>query len=281
MPATPAVADPRGAVVAKRISFVSEPPQGARVCREFARAYSRTAIEEVLDAAALSADRASPLSAEDLTVLLIPVDAAAEGAKLSEAWIAEDGAAAATLSVAVGAQRIKWRPGRAIVQGPAASFDRTLEALTGFAFYEGELRRLEEALDEHEAQTQADVARAQVIRFRDRSHWRRLTELSERFWRMRLVYARLASDLAGAPRGLPPETKQLINRLLDQADVAARLEAVSDRLEACEDLYDGATDRIAEYRWFVASLWLETSIVVLLLIEIGLLSAELYLVHFK
>jgi len=67
-----------------------------------------------------------------------------------------------------------------------------------------------------------------------------------------------------------------MTRLLDEALVEARLEAASNRLEAFEDLYEGATDRIADYRWYLSSEWLEVGIIFLLLAEIVLLGFELY-----
>jgi hypothetical protein len=273
-----AAADREPVIIAKRICFVPVPQPGTIVCCKFPQAYSCVAVEELVDPSALATEGAN--SPANLTMVLVPSDAAAKRTGLAEDWTAR-GAAVPTISVAAGAQKIKWCPGRAVVQAPTAALEHAQNALVAFAFYEGELRRLEEGLGGHDTQARADIARAQVIRFRDRRHWRRLTELSELFWRMRFDHSRIAADLAALPRGFPTETKQLITRLLDQVDIEARLEAVSDQLEACEDLYDGATDRIAEYRWFFGSSWLEASIVVLLLIEIGLLSAELYFTHLK
>jgi len=120
-----------------------------------------------------------------------------------------------------------------------------------------------------------------LIRFGDRKYWRRLTEMDELFWRLRLRHTRLAADLAAVPRCRPPEVKELMTQLLDQAGISARLEAASVRLETYKDLYEGATDRIAERHWFIVSTWLEIGIVALLLIEIVLLLAELYSVYIK
>ncbi len=275
-PIRAASADRSRAIVVKRIRFASEPTSGNAAHRRSAEPWSRIAVEETLDTAGPPADSEAADARGDLVVALIPADAAAQAAGLREGWIGAD-----ALSVSSGPLRVNWRPGRAVVRAPAAHLESALEALTRFAFCEGELRRIEQALDEHEAQAQVDVGRAQVVRYRDRKHWRRLTGLSERFCRMRLDYARLTANVAAASRGLPPETRQLISRLAAEADLDDRLEAASDRLEACEDLYDGATDRIAEYRWFLMSAWLESGIVLLLLVEIGLLAAELYVAHVK
>jgi len=47
---------------------------------------------------------------------------------------------------------------------------------------------------------------------------------------------------------LPPACRSVIRRLIARVTVEDRLEAVSARLEACEDLYEGAVDRIVEQK---------------------------------
>jgi hypothetical protein len=66
-------------------------------------------------------------------------------------------------------------------------------------------------------------------------------------------------------------------RLLKKADVEARLAALNDRLEAKEDLYEGANDRVADYRWYRNGHLLEIAIVVLLLVEALVMSADMYI----
>jgi hypothetical protein len=65
-------------------------------------------------------------------------------------------------------------------------------------------------------------------------------------------------------------------RLRRQARVADRLEWFSERLEAMEDLYEGAHDRVSDYRWFLHGQILEIGIVVLLLAEVVLMALELH-----
>ena len=47
--------------------------------------------------------------------------------------------------------RLRWRPGRAALEGPLTAAEDVLAGLVDFAFYEGELRRLEAALPPFEA----------------------------------------------------------------------------------------------------------------------------------
>jgi hypothetical protein len=65
-------------------------------------------------------------------------------------------------------------------------------------------------------------------------------------------------------------------RLIDEAEVDTRLEAASNRLEAFEDLYEGANDRIADYRWYLSSEWLEVGIIFLLLVEVAMLGFQIH-----
>ena len=88
--------------------------------------------------------------------------------------------------------------------------------------------------------------------------------------------ARLESEFAKAPRALAGDARQVMTRLIDEAEVDARLEAASNRLEAFEDLYEGANDRIADYRWYLSSEWLEVGIIFLLVIEVAMLGFQIH-----
>jgi len=156
------------------------------------------------------------------------------------------------------------------------ALEGVVDALTDFSFYEGELRNLERVLDMKEADAQVDVARAYRIRFRDRRHWRRIRETSEGMAQMRLTYASLESEFAKAPRSMAADGRQVMARLIDEAEIDARLEAASNRLEAFEDLYEGANDRIADYRWYLSSEWLETGIILLLVLEVAMLGFQIH-----
>ena len=272
---------PHQAIVAKRIRFLDEAPAGAKVLRTFRNPKLRVAIEEEIAFADLPAQKESPDRVDHLTAVLIPSAAVTEGKKLSEDWMAtpDSHGSISTVAFAWNGQKIQWRPGRLLVQGSPDAFEGILEAATDFAFYESDLRALEGTLDSHEAQALEDVARSQRIRFHDRKHWPRFAELTEYFCRMRLTYASLEPHLVIASGTLPRDARQVMARLLDEAEISDRLEAASNRLEACEDLYEGANDRVADYRWYIGGHWLEITIVLLLLVEVAALLAPLSLRH--
>jgi hypothetical protein len=212
-------------------------------------------------------------------MVLVPPSSTGDGLPNAEAWLAPPDQPEAVPPVVIERddERILWRPGRALVQCKADRREDLVAALTDFAFYEGELRALEEALEAREAQAQADVAFAHRIRQRDRRHWKRFKEMIEYFSQLRLTFARLEPRLARASRTLSPAARPVMARLLKKAGVAARLEAFSDRLEALEDLYEGANDRVADFRWYRDGHLLEIGIVVLLLIEALLMSGDMYI----
>lgn len=176
-----------------------------------------------------------------------------------------------------GPDALEWRPGLAIVQSREDSRNDIVAAAIDFAFYEGHLRLLEASVEKAEVQAQADVALAHRVRYRDRAHWERLTDCAEQCSRMRLTYARLEPQLLTASRTLSPTARSWMTRLLQKADMESRLEALNDRLEALEELYEGATQRISEYRWYVGGHALEIGIIVLLVIECAMMGADIYL----
>jgi len=274
---------PPEAIVARHIRFLAAAPTGANVLREIRKPRPIVAVEEVIDPVELPDTSEWPEPTDGVMILLVPTERAAEARKIAERWMTSPShpAAVTNLVFTVNGHRIQWRPGRAIVQGSSESFVPTVSAIIDFAFYEGELRRLEQDLEEREAGAFEDSSHAYGISFSERASWPRFAQMSQYFCRMRLTYARLEPCLVTASRSLSPEAREVMDRLLEEADVSERLEAFSNRLEACEDLYEGAMDRIAEHRWYLGGQWLELGIIFLLLIEIILMGTEFYLRHGK
>jgi hypothetical protein len=141
--------------------------------------------------------------------------------------------------------------------------------LVDFSFFEGELRRLERDLLPYEASAAKDIAFAYQIRQADRIQWRRIGQTLESVSGLRLAFARLKPSLRSGSRSLPPNARKAIARLIAASDVPSRLEAFDGRLEACQDLYEGAVDRIADFRWYRNGERLEIGIVILLILELA------------
>lgn len=268
-------ASPAG-IVAMRVRFAAHSVASGRVRRTFKHPRFCLAVEEPVALADVPREPAKPDPLDDLYVVFVPSRAAAEWKELGADWLTPvDDPDAPAVALKCGDDRIEWRPGRAVVHLAAGVRDEILLGLIEFAFYEGELRRLEAEMETRETGAADDIPRSQTIRRHDKAHWPRFTAAIEAFARMRLTFARLAprfEHLAGA--NVIPFAK-LSARLLRHARVERRSASLDARLEACEELYEGANDRVADYLgWFNGHV-LEVIIVALLLLEVVLLTWDL------
>ena len=202
-------------------------------------------------------------------------------ADAADPWLAPPEHPDAPLPAVVRADggRLRWRPGRAVLEGPVEHPDDVVAGLVDFAFYEGQLRQLEAAVRPHESAAVDDSAAAYRVAAAGPSAWERLGRTMEQVALLRLTFARLEPRLARPSRSLPTAGRLAFARLCRRAQVEDRLAGVSDRIEACEDLYEGAVDRITDHGWWRKGHRLEAIIVGLLAIEGLQLTVELVL-HF-
>ena len=234
-------------------------------------------MEEAVDWKNLPAESAGA-KGDQFVVVFVPPGAAGEWRKAGRGFLRSGDSSTdpRTITVNGNDRKLELQPGRAVVQCPAKDFDAVLAALVEFTFYHGELLDLEQALAADEAHARADAPLAFRITRASRKHWQRWGETIERLAVLRLRFARLEPCLYKASPGLPIEARRVMTRLLDKADIEDRLTAYSDRLEACEDLYEGASDRAADYRWYRGGHWLEVGIIALLLIEGVIMATGVY-----
>lgn len=230
-----------------RISFVSEIPLGVKPLREYTHPRKIYAIE--------SAD-----SSANAGIEVVFGEAMLEGS--------------AAISIKQDNIAITWQRNQVHVLCPLESRLEVLTALADFGFYEGELHRLECDVEVQEPQAEKDVEFAHRIHHRNKEHWQRFGETIERFTRDRLIYARLCPQLAFPSLTLSPKSRQIVSKLLRESNMEDRLEMYSDRLEALEELYEGANDRVADYRWYRGGHLLEWTIVIILIFEAIAMSCE-------
>jgi hypothetical protein len=278
-PEAPVASRSAETIVVKRIRFAANVSVDGRLRRQFTQPDRGVAIEESLAVADLPSARSWPEPTDQLIVVCGPRSAAGDWESLGQRWLAPPDHPDAPPAVAVeyAGSTIEWRPGRAVVHGRADRLDETLTALADFAFYEGKLRELEQAVEDCEAGAPLDAARAHNIAQTSRDDRTRFAETMGRLAHLRLAYARLEPRLAKGSRSLPVVARRLMTRLIARADVEDRLVALNDRLEACEDLYEGANDRVADHRGWSRGHLLELAIVALLLVELLLTTADLWL----
>jgi hypothetical protein len=252
------------ATSALRIRFVGEPPANTEVFCKFADPRTMVAVGEA--AAVDSSDRG-----DTDRIDIISTSNTQQSAQDFQSWIGSD---TPPVVIKTDAGTVRWRAGRAVVQASAGDCKALLPAVIEFAFYEGELRKLEQAVAPFEATADADVSHAYEMTPKHRRHWDRLYRTMEQLYRLRLQFARLEPHLHRPSATLPSEARRLFARLASKAQVADRLEAISDRLETCEDLYEGACDRITDYKAYRKGNWLEIAIVILLAAETILLLVQ-------
>ena len=262
-----------------RITFRADAGPAGASRRQFAHPRRASAVEENVSIESVAAGGDRPEPTDRCFIVCIPEGSSSQSRERARALLALPAQSEARRAITLerGSDAVEWRPGLAVVQCREDSRNGILSALVDFTFYEGSLRALEKSVEAAEVQAEADLSRAHRIRYRDREHWGRLTDCAEECSRMRLTFARLEPQLAAAPRALPVPARSWFNRLLQKSDVESRLESLSDRLEALEDLYEGASQRVSEYRWYIFGHALEIGIIVLLLIECTLMSVDIYL----
>jgi hypothetical protein len=270
-------------IAAKRIRYVSKPPPGAKVLRTFRKPKTCVAVEEAVELTDLRPDGPGDTPTDSFMLVMLPADGMSEAKQLRDSWMVPSDRFddVPTTSFTSNSCKIQWRPGKATVQGTPQSTAHVVEALVTFAFLEGELRRVEKLLESQEAVAPSDVPRAHRIRFRDRKEWRRIGETIERLYDMRLTYGRLEAQFELAPHTLPRDSREVMERLVEETGIDHRMEGFSNRLEGCEDLYEGANDRIADYHWYVEGGWMEAIIILLLVFEVVLMATDIYVKHGK
>lgn len=266
----------------RRIRFVGEALPGDKVRRTFVQPRPVVAIEETGDAD-LSAARSFPEAIDRCDVVFIQGSSSADLPKNVQDWLAPPAAQTEAVAAVVltGKQEtVRWRPGQVVVQGRPDRLEWILAGVTDFAFFEGELRALEQIVEAHEGPARADTVLAHQIRRASGEAKARFARLIAYFSDLRLNYGRLEPHLVTPSRTLCPDARRLVGHLLRKACVEDRLEAVSNRLEALEDLYEGANDRVADYRWFRQGHWLEMGILLMLVIEAGLMIGDIC-IHYR
>jgi len=259
----------RQAVRVSHIRFARDAQASEIIHRRFIQPRSIVAVEQPAELGSLS-DAPWPEAVDDLYVILSSTPVPPEARSTIDRWLAAPvhPDTPPPLVVQMDAGTIRWRPGRAVIEGAVDVCKNLMAAVVDFSFFECELRRLEQDLLPYEASAAEDIAFAYQIRQADRIQWRRLGQTLESVSGLRLAFARLEPSLRSVSRSLPPDARKAVTRLFAGSGVPSRLEAFDGRLEACQDLYEGAVDRIADFRWYRHGELLEIAIVVLLILEL-------------
>ena len=184
----------KSGTTAWRIRFVSVAPAGAEVLGRFVDPVNAVAVAQPLDPLASPSRATAPEPTDQLDVLVRSSPTESDSA--SAAWLNPPDHVNAPLpvSVPIGRGRITWCPGRALVEG-AGLRGELLGAIAEFAFYEAQLRRLEEALLPYETSAIDDVQNAYRITKQSRERGEQFGQTMESLALLRLSFARLEPRL--------------------------------------------------------------------------------------
>jgi hypothetical protein len=264
-------------IVVRHIRFVTHPVTGTRIRRTFKHPRTCLAVEQTVDLLELPRQRSVPETMDSLYIVFVPPEAKAEWERIGSGWLTSPGDAEAVepVTISVLGDRIHLRPGRVVVEGKNGLRDEIVAGLTEFAFYEAEVRTLEQSIETCEAQARVDAPRTFRIQRKDRADWPRFGQMIEKLAQFRLSFAALEPKVARGSRALTKAGLEIATRLFRAATTSFRMEGLDGRLEVCEELYEGAIDRIADYHGWHTGHILEVIIIAILLAEAALMAADL------
>ncbi|MBB4865112.1 hypothetical protein HNP46_003988 [Pseudomonas nitritireducens] len=194
-----------------------------------------------------------------------------------EAWMGEElHDSSPVLEAPSFGERVLWRPGRAVVIGNAERYDELLDGLIAFAWYEYRLRLLEQAVAAAWLPAADHIRLTHQVARRDLARQGQINGCVQSTTSWRMAFVRVEAHLETPPRHLAGPIQRLYNELAVQANTHDRLAALDERIEVLQDLYELATDRLSEYRYFRRELQVEWLIVAILLIEAGMSLWELW-----
>lgn len=258
-----------------QVRFVDAAPAGSQVLARFTDPRACVAVATAAPAGELPAIDGA---AGQLSLLFLPDGADAQGLSRAqaEAWINPPGKPPAA-KVSTDGCTVFWRRGAALVRGPAAQRQPMIEAVTEFAFYEGELRSLEEQIAADWDAVQAD---SPLVHDVNSSHLPRRGEIAHRTQRTlerRIRCSRLEKRFFTPAEALLPARRRLIDALFEEADVEDRMEILDGQLDVFEYVYEMVNQRMGEYANFRKEFLVEILIVLMLAAEVTIMLCDYFL----
>ncbi len=262
------------------IRFTEQRHAGQRPLASFAHPTPRFAVADPDQPERLLARPSAAESiADELRVVLLPAGLASplELQRQAEEWMrGGQSPSPPTIELMLRSERILWRPGQAVLIGPVERLEEVLPGLVEFAFYEGELRALEQEIDAEWPVIEGDIVLTHSVSADSLVNRAHIDEMTVRTTRRRMRFARLEPCLEKASIALAGPARRVASELATQAEVIDRLGWLDDKIEVAEDLYELANDRLSEFSYFYREFRLEVWIIVLLVAEVIIMGAELW-----
>ena len=175
---------------------------------------------------------------------------------------------------------VTWAPGSANIAASEAKAEQFVSALLDFDHLQREKSKFEAILNVYEGQAKNDVRLTYASERNRGVDRKRLMHVMEELARQRLKMARCLPLAEVAQPDLSEPASRLYMQLCDSSQIAVWLAIASDRLEALEDLYEGAIDRNNDQQAWKKSNAMEVAIIVILLLETLVVLAQLFGVQF-
>lgn len=173
-----------------------------------------------------------------------------------------------------GEVQVSWRPGRALIVAPAAQAQAALEALVDFAFYENELRAIEQAIAVAWPGVETDTPLTYDITKADAARDQEIGQRACRVLQLRMRHARIEPHLYGPPARFARMPAQLGEALRENARCDERTEIADGQIEVQEYVYEMASQRMGEFRHARQGFVMEAIIIALLATEVVLIIVE-------
>ena len=170
--------------------------------------------------------------------------------------------------------QVAWCPGRVTIMSPPAQAAAALDAVVDFAYFEYQLRGLEQELAAAWPAVEMDSPLAYKISQVDASRDLVIGERMRQVLARRLRHARIEPHLSRPPVRFIPLLAELGITLREVARCEERAATADGQIEVQEYIYEMASQRLGEYRHARQSILLEAIIVGLLAAEVGLLLYE-------
>jgi hypothetical protein len=264
-----ALTRPAGATL-RIIRYIAPAGDADDVVMRFADPSARHAVV-VTQALEAPPEPATPTSGDAIDLLTVPIAPKDDPSIRTPwvRWIAESPLTdvAATAIVRMHGIEVHWRPGRAVIFAPAENFEALVLAVIEFAYFEGELRKLEREVADGWVYLDADKRLAYEVSTSDLEHSESVGRRMDETFQRRIRHARIEPHLYRPGAQLPATARKLGEALREAAQIEDRLETVDGQLEVFEHVYEMCSQRIGEFRDAKHGHTLEWVIIVLLAAE--------------
>ncbi len=180
------------------------------------------------------------------------------------------------ISVMQSGVSIQWGQGAATIAATPEKAEQFIPALLDFDHLQREKKRFESVLNRFESQAVADVKLTYFIDKNSRNDRSHLVTVMEELARQRLRMARSLPLAEMAQPDLSEAGRRLYRQLCNKVEISEWLAIASDRMEALEDLYEGAIDRNNDLQAWKKSNVMELTIIFVLVAETILVLAQLF-----